>query len=219
VLVGSDLPHAWLITSADAATPSVASVMQFSNALFVESTLPELNALEPLAILAKRGLVITGKTHEHVVQRLRDLRDADAIQRLVGLIDILRLLTLRPQDLKPVASTAAVAGKKDGQSRRIDRVIQWIHSHLSDSLSSQEAAAVAHVTPAAFSRFFHRETGKTFTRYVNDLRCAEACSLLRTSDLPVAIVAVDCGFKTSSHFNRKFLERMNTTPRSYRQSA
>jgi AraC-like DNA-binding protein len=217
VLVGSDLPHAWLNAGTHTAPPSVASVMQFSSALFAQTSLPELSVLQPLAVLARRGLLITGPTHEHVVQRMSGLRDADALQRLLGLIDILRQLTLRPQDLRPVASTTAVA--TNGQFRRIDRVIQWVHAHLSESLSMQEAASVAHVTPAAFSRFFRRETGKTYTRYVNDLRCAEACVLLRRSVLPVAAIAADCGFKTSSHFNRKFLERMKTTPRSYRQQA
>lgn len=74
-------------------------------------------------------------------------------------------------------------------------------------------------SPAAFSRFFQRETGKTYTQYVNDLRCAEACVLLREPTLPVATIAADCGFRTSSHFNREFRARMKTTPRAWRQRA
>ena len=219
VLVGSDLPHAWRSSRADAARPSVATVLQFPGALCGRSSAPELAALQPLLALAARGLRITGQTRERVLQRLCALREADALQRLLGLFDILGQLALRPQDLVPAATTAAAAALEDGPSRRIDKVIQWIHAHLGEALSTREAAAVAHVTPAAFSRFFRRETGKTYTRYLNDLRCAEACVLLRKSALPVATIAADCGFRTVSHFNRSFLQRMNTTPRGYRQGA
>jgi len=216
VLVGSDLPHAWLSKCADAVSPSVACVLQFSRALFERESLPELSALQSVAVLARRGLLITGETHALVVQRLRTLQDVDPLGRLVGLIDILRLLSLRPADLIPIASTTTFAPKTKEQVRRIDRVVQWIHDHLGEPLSTTEAATIAHVTPAAFSRFFRRETGKLYTQYVNDLRCAQACVLLRNTSRPIASIASDCGFGTTSHFNRCFMERMQTTPRFYR---
>jgi AraC-like DNA-binding protein len=81
----------------------------------------------------------------------------------------------------------------------------------------EDAAAQVHVSPAAFSRFFRRSLGKTFTEYVNDLRCAEAANQLRRSDKPIAALAQDCGFSTLSHFNKQFLLRYEQTPRHYRK--
>ena len=86
------------------------------------------------------------------------------------------------------------------------------------TLTIEEAAAKVHVSPAAFSRFFRRSLGKTFTEYVNDLRCTEAAIQLRKTDKPVATVAHDCGFTTLSHFNRQFLLRHGQTPRLYRKA-
>jgi AraC-like DNA-binding protein len=219
VLLGSELPHAWVSASADALRPSVASVLQFHGALFAQAAMPELAALQPLALQARRGLKISGQTHEFVTRRLRDLRDADGLGRFVGLIDILRGLSLRPKDLTPVSVTTSGTAKAGEPLRRIDRVIQWVQANVGGTLSTREAAHVAHISPAAFSRFFRRETGKTFTHYVNEVRCAEACVLLRKSDAAVAEIAADCGFRTSSHFNREFLARLRTTPRAYRQRA
>jgi AraC-like DNA-binding protein len=84
-------------------------------------------------------------------------------------------------------------------------------------LSIETAAAQVHVTPAAFSRFFRRSLGKTFTEYVNDLRCTEAAIQLRRSDKSIAIIAQACGFSTLSHFNKQFLQRYEQTPRNYRR--
>jgi AraC-like DNA-binding protein len=83
-------------------------------------------------------------------------------------------------------------------------------------LNVHDAARVAHVSPAAFSRFFRRETGKTWSDYVNDVRCSEACVALRQSDKPVAHIALDCGYRTLSHFNRAFRARLGVTPSAYR---
>ena len=82
---------------------------------------------------------------------------------------------------------------------------------------SSDAARVAHVSPAAFSRFFSRETGKTWTAYVNDVRCSEAAVRLRQGRRPVAEVAQDCGYRTLSHFNREFRARFGAAPSDYRR--
>jgi len=95
-------------------------------------------------------------------------------------------------------------------------VIDWLQRHLTDELRVDDAARLAHVTPAALSRWFRREVGKTFTQYINDLRFGAACVQLRQSDRPIATIAADCGFATMSHFNRQFRLRAGMTPREYR---
>jgi len=95
-------------------------------------------------------------------------------------------------------------------------VIDCLQRHLTDELRVDDAARLAHVTPAAFSRWFRREVGKTFIQYINDLRFGAACVQLRQSDRPIATIAADCGFATMSHFNRQFRLRAGMTPREYR---
>ena len=80
----------------------------------------------------------------------------------------------------------------------------------------EAAARLVHVSPAAFSRYFRREVGKSFTRYVNDMRCSEACLRLRGSNKAVAVIAHECGFATLSNFNRQFRVRTGLTPRDFR---
>jgi AraC-like DNA-binding protein len=79
-----------------------------------------------------------------------------------------------------------------------------------------EAAAVAHVSPAAFGRFFRREVGKTFTAYVNDARCGWAALRLIQSREPIAQIAQACGFPTLSNFGEQFRRRYGMAPRDFR---
>jgi AraC-like DNA-binding protein len=98
----------------------------------------------------------------------------------------------------------------------LDRVLNWIEAHLADELLVDEAAAVAHVSPAAFGRFFRREVGKTFTAYVNDARCGWAALRLIQSREPIAQIAQACGFPTLSNFGEQFHRRYGMAPRDFR---
>ena len=152
---------------------------------------------------------------------LESLRAAGPVARLAGLLEILEHLATHERDLTPVAHSpmdARDAGKNSMHTpRRIDRVIGWIHRELHREVALAEAAQIARVTPGGFSRYFRKAVGKTFTQYVNDVRCGEACIHLRRSDKAIALIATECGFETMSHFNRQFRLRMGTTPREFRR--
>jgi AraC-like DNA-binding protein len=132
-------------------------------------------------------------------------------------VQILGVLSQHPGDLVPIATSTLHSGAEAGSARRIDRVTEWVARDLHRVLGVSEAARLARVSPAAFSRFFRRESGKPFSRYVNDVRCGEACVKLRQSRKPIPIVAAECGFTSISHFNRQFRQRLGLTPRQYRQ--
>jgi AraC-like DNA-binding protein len=97
-------------------------------------------------------------------------------------------------------------------------VLNWVEAHLADDLSVQDAAAVAHVSPAAFGRFFRREVGKSFTTYVNDARCSWAALRLVQGQEPIAHIAQACGFPTLSNFGEQFRRRHGMAPRAWRAS-
>jgi len=217
VLLGSEVPHSWVSARATTAEPLAATVIQFPPELLEQPGIPELAALLPLATRAQRGLAVTGECHARVTDQLARLRACDSLGRLAGLIEILRQLSARPSDLRDIASAATLPLGDAGRERRIDRVIDWIRVQLGSPLDINDAARIAHVTPAAFSRFFRRETGKTYTDYVNAVRCSEACVKLRQSSLPISAIAAQCGFRSSSHFNRQFLARIGMEPGAYRR--
>lgn len=219
VLIGSDTPHCW-VSSRRRAT-SAATVVQFAPELLSHASLPELARLAPLAARASLGLSIDGACRKRVIELLGTMRDAGGLGRLAGLLQILELLAAHQRSLVPIArsSMRSDAGRpgEDRDDRRIDRVLGWIHRQMAREITVAEAARVAGVTPGAFSRFFRHEVGKTFTQYINDVRCSEAGLLLRRTDKAVTIVAQECGFATMSHFNRQFRIRHGVTPREFRR--
>lgn len=221
VLVGPDVPHLWVSHADDVGKPHELCVAQFPANLLETLSVPEWGDVSDLLRRASQGLVIQAPVCSDVQGLLLRMQAEQGLTRLALLLEILGLLVKHPSALQTLSSASVVVASgrgSDQTDRRIDRVVRWIQDNLAQNLRIEDAAAQGHVSPAAFSRFFRRSLGKTFTEYVNDLRCTEAAIQLRKTDKPVATVALDCGFTTMSHFNRQFLLRHGQTPRRYRKS-
>lgn len=219
VLVGPQLPHTWVSAAGPGRAPQVATVLQWAPELLEASAWPELGAARALLDRAGRGLRIAEPGRTAVAAALRELPGRTGLAGLALMLQVLALLVQHQDCMAPLASLSQRSGSAPSaeQDRRVGRVIEWVHRHLAQELTVEAAARLVHVSPAAFSRYFKREVGKSFTQYINDLRCSEACLRLRASDQPVARIAQECGFATMSHFNRQFSLRTGLTPRQFRR--
>ncbi|MCY1238593.1 HTH-type transcriptional activator RhaR [compost metagenome] len=73
------------------------------------------------------------------------------------------------------------------------------------------------MSDTAFSRFFKKNTGNSFTDHVNKLRIWQACKLLAESDMPITDICFEVGYLNISNFNRTFLRHHRMTPSAYRR--
>ncbi|MBA3848124.1 MAG: helix-turn-helix transcriptional regulator, partial [Planctomycetes bacterium] len=72
------------------------------------------------------------------------------------------------------------------------------------------------LSPAAFSRFFRRLTGRTCAAWLQELRLGRACDQLASSDRGIAVIAAEAGFRSMTNFNRTFRRLRGATPRAWR---
>jgi AraC family cel operon transcriptional repressor len=66
-------------------------------------------------------------------------------------------------------------------------------------------------------RAMRRCYGTTPTEFVNSLRLGEAARLLKTSELSVLEIQLECGFDSTSHFNQRFKREYASSPSRYRK--
>jgi AraC-like DNA-binding protein len=234
VLVGGEVAHLWASRGPQPAAGCSATVLQFRPDWAARSGLPELAGVSPLLLRATLGLEIRGDMRLEVQRLLLRLRQTMDARRVAAMVDLLATLMEGAADLRELSSrisggAPAASGTVDGPvdvpvngsagGQRVDRVLNWIEEHLAEDLRVEDAAAVAHVSAAAFGRFFRREVGKSFTEVVNDARCGWAALQLIQSRKPIAHIAQSCGFSTLSHFGEQFRRRYGTTPRAFRAGA
>jgi AraC-like DNA-binding protein len=176
---------------------------------------PELAAVARLLERAAQGLRFTGKTQQAAARLMPELLAANGLARLLKLLEILDLLA-HSKHAVPLSSKTFAPSLKRRDERRIDDVCRFIHDNIAQPIEQPEAARRAHLSVSAFSRFFKKSLGRTFSEYVNELRVGQACRLLIESDKSVAEIAFGSGFENLSNFNRRFRALKGISPRQYR---
>jgi len=220
-LNGPNVPHALHPAEADEADwsrPALA-VLQFSAKTLGE----DLLGREEMAMVARfldeaaGGFEFHGKTRRDAARRILSMPEQDELERFVSFLLLLRDLA-RSAERTPMASPGYRPSLRPGQIERMDRVVRYLQQRVAEPVALEEVAAVAHLTPAAFCRFFKASTGKTLVGYLHELRIARASCLLLETDLPVGEVALESGFVNLSNFNRRFREQKGVSPREFRAS-
>lgn len=116
--------------------------------------------------------------------------------------------------LRP-SSTARRPGLTE---RQVQRVLDYIAANLDKDPTLRELAAVAGLSPVYFARQFRVATGLAPHQYLLRARVERAKRLLSTGDLPIAAIALDCGFCHQEHLTRVFRKHCGVTPGAYRAS-
>jgi len=96
------------------------------------------------------------------------------------------------------------------------RVQDLLATHFAETLNLDAVAAEADISLYHLIRTFKAATGLTPHAWLLDLRINRARELLRQTALPLADIALQCGFADQSHFSRCFKERTAVTPGQYR---
>ncbi len=99
----------------------------------------------------------------------------------------------------------------------LGEVLRVMENDLSSSPSNEELAALCHMHPTYFIRYFKAEIGYTPQVYLNKLRMARACALLRGGRLSVSEIAAQLGFYDGMYFSKVFKRHYSMTPTEYRR--
>jgi AraC family transcriptional regulator len=121
--------------------------------------------------------------------------------------------------IRHVSAPRRPAREPDGKlpRRRLRAVVAYIEDHLDASLTLEELAAVAHLSPYHFARQFRTATGLPPHQFVIARRVERARQFLQEDgDLPLAQVASRAGFSDQNQFSRHFKRLVGVTPGRYR---
>ncbi|CAN7700291.1 helix-turn-helix transcriptional regulator [Duganella sp. LjRoot269] len=99
------------------------------------------------------------------------------------------------------------------------RVLEYIDDTIDGALGLDELARLAGMPPLRFLRSFSSAIGTTPHAYITERRLQRARALLRSTNAPLAAIALDCGFAHQSHLGSAFKARLGMSPHQYRLAA
>lgn len=112
-----------------------------------------------------------------------------------------------------------ISGTLDETEREIQKAADYLYLHYSEFLSLTKMAERAHMSPAYFSRKFHKLTGFGFKEYLTHVRIEEAAKMLASGTQSVTEVALSCGYSDGNYFGDVFRKIKGVSPKQYRKQA
>ncbi len=97
---------------------------------------------------------------------------------------------------------------------QVDKILSYIHLHLSEDLSIQHLAAQFYLSSSYLCKIFKDVTGTTINRYIIDKRISLARTLL-AEGRSVTETGSLCGFHDYSNFIKAFTKNVGVSPKKY----
>ncbi|MFH6602581.1 AraC family transcriptional regulator [Maribacter algicola] len=220
--LGPNLPHFWRSDTEDSASDSdihaEGIVVYFQEDFLGKSLLDKEEGIMLRKLFKKslRGFDVTGKTATSVRRMLLDLPTLEGFDTVLGLLRILNLLS-RTDDIELLASSGYTNTLREGDTERMNRVYAHVLKHFKRKIPISELAALTHMTPTSFSRYFKTHANKTYSEFVSEIRVGHACKLLIDKKMNASQACYESGFRTLSNFNRQFKAFTNRTPSAYKK--
>ena len=101
----------------------------------------------------------------------------------------------------------------------VNQVKQYVEKNYSKNLKLKDMGELLYMNPAYLGQLFKKETGVSFSHYVNNKRLQKARKLLVRTDLPIYRVAEQVGYQNVDYFICKFKESENCTPLEYKKNS
>ena len=220
-MTGPNLPHNWVTDDVWGEPVKTRDMLvQFSDDSVekLAEGFPEFAEVCNMLALAQSGILFEGFNPTFARGHMESIRDSAGPERILAFIRFLVRLNehAEKRTLSVVKLTQPHGGSKHA---RIGVVVDQIVARFKEDLSLPQAAEIAGMTEATFSRNFQTVTGHRFVEFVNRVRIGQACGMLYASDDQVTEICYKVGFHNLANFNRHFLKMKGMTPSAYRETA
>lgn len=103
-------------------------------------------------------------------------------------------------------------------STMVTRAVEYMIGNLDRSITLSEVGGHVRCSASHLGRLFKTHLKASPHRYLLGLRVERAQLLLTATRLPIAHVALECGFASQEHLTRHFRRLSGTTPAAYRRA-
>jgi len=176
---------------------------------------PELSGIEQLFNRAAFALSFDGETKRRVGEELKAMQLLTRFEQWMALLRIFQTLAGSTEYTQLNGIDTSIKAFLNDKIR-MSSVYEYIHARYDQDPDVKEIAAQVHLSTAAFCRYFKKETGMTFTDFVNQYRISQAKTLL-LQDKSVSEASFLVGIESISYFNKLFRRLTGENPSRFKK--
>jgi two-component system response regulator YesN len=136
----------------------------------------------------------------------------DTARRVMG-AETLSAMTAIVKEIGEIAVDSLVS---DTKSPVIGQILAKIHENCAEELSLKSLSAKYNIHPVYLGRLFQKETGDSFSEYLNRFRIERAKELLGNPALKVNEIARMVGYWEMGYFYKQFKKHVGVSPTEYK---
>ncbi|EON77564.1 transcriptional regulator [Lunatimonas lonarensis] len=222
-LLGKNLPHVFRNRELDffvGQGKKVKAISVFFNQDVLKPILtdiPEAYAVQKLVDSSVYGIRVSHQKQESVGQYLRALPSKNPFGKFLGLLEILEMIS-KDNNLDFVSSLGLPLHSVQENIPKINVVFDYVRNNYNEKITLKQVAAMVNMSPTAFCRYFKYKSQKTFSRFLIEVRIANACKLLCQDDLNTSECCYHSGYNNLSNFHKHFKSVTGMTPLEFRNS-
>ncbi|GAA0122587.1 AraC family transcriptional regulator [Clostridium faecium] len=158
-----------------------------------------------------RGLYIIGPYVSH------KSKDIDIVFKPNCCIPhLISLLTNIAKDSPYIKQRQAIG--KMPYSLHVKKALDYIDARYNESITLEDISDYLKINKCYFCNIIKKETGKTFSQLLNEVRIEKSKELLLKENSSILDVALSVGFNNQNYYNMTFKKLTNMTPLEFRNS-
>lgn len=110
-------------------------------------------------------------------------------------------------------------GKQKNYSFHVRKAIDYTMQNYMESLTLIDISTHLGLNKCYFCNLFKKETGKTYSQFLNEVRIKKSKNLLIESNLSTLEVALSVGYNNQNYFTIAFKKITGTTPLKYKNKS
>ncbi|WP_413730023.1 AraC family transcriptional regulator [Sodalis sp. RH22] len=216
-LVGSNIPHNWIVSGNIDPRHQTDYVIQFSMDEFkvLFSNFPEFWEINKLLSDAGQGIEFLIEDTLVVKNHIVSMENDSPPIKLIKLFEI--LLHLAKSNNYQILNSAYDKSLELQIGHRIDKAIEYIKINFKKNPSLHDVSNSINMNSNAFCRKFKAETGLSYKNFLNKLKISYASDLLINTEHSITKISFESGFSNISNFNRRFMDINQISPSEFRR--
>lgn len=97
-------------------------------------------------------------------------------------------------------------------SFHVKKAIDYINTRYKDDITLVDISNYLKINKSYFCSIFKKETGKTFTQFLNEVRINKSKELLLEDDSSILDIAIEVGYNSQNYYNIIFKKITNQSP-------
>ena len=162
---------------------------------------------------APNAIIFSGEVRERIYSLMLRMREESVEKRVLTFMEILLIISEDRTGRVIVNSKQRSKGEV-----RMSQIRSFVNCNYGREISIDEVASHVGMNKSAFCTFIKKETGQTFTNYVNDIRLNLAAASLKETDQSISEIGASVGLTDTPYFCRIFKKKFGMTPTEFRRS-